>query len=254
MPSSDLTWLDLPASPGYFIALLLDTSTENAQHIVEGGFDACYTYFASETVSQASNPANWQRLADWAHGHGKDFIASVGPGYNDTRIRPWNSGASRDREGGGRYRRQWRAGIDSGADAISITSFNEWGEGTQIEPAADSYEDYIRALSASDEQQQQQQRSGVSPSECAALDNSPGACLPQDALGEGVQGESLSPAAGLNWCTYLAYGEGKEPEASSGRAASHVVAEEGDVSAARAGDPRLYLRITAEMAVLLHND
>ena len=105
-----------------------------------------FSYFASETVSQASDPASWQRLADWAHGHGKDFIASVGPGYNDSKIRPWNSGASRDRQGGGRYRRQWRAGIDSGADAVSITSFNEWSEGTQIEPAADSYEDYIRVL------------------------------------------------------------------------------------------------------------
>jgi hypothetical protein len=30
----------------------------------------------------------------------------------------------------------WRAALLSGADNITITSFNEWHEGTQIEPAA----------------------------------------------------------------------------------------------------------------------
>jgi hypothetical protein len=63
------------------------------------------------------------------------FIASVGPGYNDTRIRPWNGGATGGREGGRLYERAWRHAIEADADIISITSYNEWGEGTQIEPA-----------------------------------------------------------------------------------------------------------------------
>jgi hypothetical protein len=29
----------------------------------------------------------------------------------------------------------WRAALGSGADNVTITSFNEWHEGTQIEPA-----------------------------------------------------------------------------------------------------------------------
>ena len=29
------------------------------------------------------------------------------------------------------------AAVESGADLVSITSWNEWGEGTQIEPAAE---------------------------------------------------------------------------------------------------------------------
>jgi hypothetical protein len=29
----------------------------------------------------------------------------------------------------------WRAAISSDADSVTITSFNEWHEGTQIEPA-----------------------------------------------------------------------------------------------------------------------
>lgn len=33
-----------------------------------------------------------------------------------------------------RYREHWAAAAASGAHAVSITSWNEWGEGTQIEP------------------------------------------------------------------------------------------------------------------------
>jgi len=34
-----------------------------------------------------------------------------------------------------RYRQHWAAAAASGAHAISLTSWNEWGEGTQLEPA-----------------------------------------------------------------------------------------------------------------------
>jgi hypothetical protein len=34
-----------------------------------------------------------------------------------------------------RYERYWAAAIASQADLVTITSFNEWGEGTQIEAA-----------------------------------------------------------------------------------------------------------------------
>lgn len=34
-----------------------------------------------------------------------------------------------------RYKRYWRDAAASGAQAVAITSYNEWGEGTQIEPA-----------------------------------------------------------------------------------------------------------------------
>ena len=30
----------------------------------------------------------------------------------------------------------WRAAVAAGADDVTITSFNEWQEGTQIEPAS----------------------------------------------------------------------------------------------------------------------
>ncbi|MEZ4870473.1 MAG: endo-1,3-alpha-glucanase family glycosylhydrolase [Caldilineaceae bacterium] len=64
----------------------------------------------------------------------KFWVATVMPGYNDTRVRP-GSGFAKDREGGAYYERSWQAAIDSNPDWIVITSFNEWPEGTYIEPS-----------------------------------------------------------------------------------------------------------------------
>jgi glycoprotein endo-alpha-1,2-mannosidase len=59
----------------------------------------------------------------------------VGPGYEDTRIRPWNEKTTRDRDRGQYYEKMFAHAVKTNADFIGITSFNEWHEGTQIEPA-----------------------------------------------------------------------------------------------------------------------
>ncbi|KAL4430585.1 hypothetical protein ABPG77_005825 [Micractinium sp. CCAP 211/92] len=119
---------------GIFIGLWLNQN-DGEKQLLPGGFDGFYTYFSSEAVSYGANPSNWPELGRWARQHGKLFIPSVGAGYDDSTIRPWNAAATRDREGGARYRRWWAAALEASPAAISITSFNEWGEGTQIEAA-----------------------------------------------------------------------------------------------------------------------
>ncbi|HWG55061.1 MAG TPA: hypothetical protein VNT58_00915, partial [Gaiellaceae bacterium] len=58
---------------------------------------------------------------------------SVGPGYDarratpDRRLRPRRDGAT--------YDAMWRGALRAEADVVTITSYNEWHEGTQIEPA-----------------------------------------------------------------------------------------------------------------------
>ncbi len=69
------------------------------------------------------------------YGGYKFWVATVMPGYNDLRIRP-NGGFAQDREGGAYYERSWQAAIGSHPNWIVITSFNEWPEGTYIEPSA----------------------------------------------------------------------------------------------------------------------
>ena len=94
-----------------------------------------YTYFAATGFTYGSTPANWKKMQAWAERNGKVFIPCVGPGYIDTRVRPWNGSTTRDRGNGKYYDDMFGAAVASGAPYIGITSFNEWHEGTQIEPA-----------------------------------------------------------------------------------------------------------------------
>jgi molybdenum cofactor synthesis domain-containing protein len=101
----------------------------------EGHFDGCYTYFATDSFTYGSTIGNWPKLAEWAQQNDKLFIPSVGPGYIDLRIRPWNDVNTRDRQNGAYYDREFAAAVAARPPIVSITSFNEWHEGTQIEPA-----------------------------------------------------------------------------------------------------------------------
>ncbi len=79
--------------------------------------------------------ANYVAAARNQQGTHEFWVATVMPGYNDLRIRP-SGGFAQDREGGAYYARAWQAAIDSRPNWIVINSFNEWPEGTYIEPSA----------------------------------------------------------------------------------------------------------------------
>lgn len=99
------------------------------------GFDGFYTYFGATNFTYGSSPENWSYMQQWANQHHQIFIPCVGPGYIDTRVRPWNAATIRDRDNGKYYDGMFGNAITSKAKYIGITSFNEWHEGTQIEPA-----------------------------------------------------------------------------------------------------------------------
>lgn len=122
---------------------------KEGEFFLKGHFDGFYTYFAIDGFTYGSTPANWKTLGAWARKNGKLFIPCVAPGYDDTRIRPWNGRNTRGRQKGSYYDREFEAAIRVEPDVIGITSFNEWHEGTQIEPAIPKrianykYHDYI---------------------------------------------------------------------------------------------------------------
>jgi hypothetical protein len=55
------------------------------------------------------------------------------PGF--TAVRATGAGYGRPRENGFRYDRRWLGVLGSRPDIVAITSYNEWHEGSQIEPA-----------------------------------------------------------------------------------------------------------------------
>ncbi len=93
-----------------------------------GGFAGLYTYdilvFDGTSFPRMCASARRLRLL---------CAPSVGPGYSarhatgDVRERP--------RHDGGTYDMMWRQALRARADQVTITSYNEWHEGTQIEPA-----------------------------------------------------------------------------------------------------------------------
>lgn len=93
-----------------------------------GRFAGLYTYDV-----YVYDGTSFHRMCASARKHGLLCAPSVGPGYDaeratgDTRIR--------DRADGATYDRMWRRAIRAAPDVVTITSYNEWHEGTQIEPA-----------------------------------------------------------------------------------------------------------------------
>jgi glycoprotein endo-alpha-1,2-mannosidase len=113
------------------IGLLVEEQHKNS--ILQSGFDGFYTYFAADQFTFGSTQDNWKSLGKWARENNLIFVPSVGPGYDDRRIRPWNSINYRPRNHGEYYKQAWRKAIASKPDFITVTSYNEWHEGTQIE-------------------------------------------------------------------------------------------------------------------------
>jgi len=92
------------------------------------GFDGLYPY---DVVTW--NASLFRRLCTEAHEAGLLCAPSVGPGYD-----AWfatNDLLVRERDRGATYDRMWKGAIRSNADLVTVTSYNEWQEGTQIEPA-----------------------------------------------------------------------------------------------------------------------
>lgn len=132
-----------------FIGLIVEPK-HKTELLVQAGFDGYYTYFASTGFSFGSQPLNWKSLAEFADSNKGLFIPSVGPGYDDERVRPWNARNSKHRgQNGEYYSNMFKAALHVQPPIISITSFNEWGEGTQIEKAVPKshdtyqYHDYL---------------------------------------------------------------------------------------------------------------
>lgn len=117
------------------VCIMLLVEAKHREAIEQANFDGFYTYFAANGFTYGSTQRNWYSLKQLANRLGKLFIPSIGPGYVDTRVRPWNERNSRSRNHGMYYASSFQEALKLKTRFVSITSFNEWHEGTQIEPA-----------------------------------------------------------------------------------------------------------------------
>lgn len=81
-----------------------------------------------------------------ARRHGLRFIPNVMPGYDDTPLRG-EGRATLHRRRGDFYRESWKVAspfIDDQQPFALVTSFNEWHEGTELEPSKEHGDLYLR--------------------------------------------------------------------------------------------------------------
>jgi hypothetical protein len=69
------------------------------------------------------------------------FVATVMPGFNNTAVQ--NESRVIDRREGSYYDLYWLVAKACSPDGYAITSFNEWHEGTEIEPSREYRYQYI---------------------------------------------------------------------------------------------------------------
>jgi len=111
-------------------------------------FDGVHTYNTAGSLKGLSldglekwAPAtygSWVQLADQA---GKISTVTVIPGYDDTKIR--KPGLAVDRFDGELYRAQWQRAIEADPHWVLVTTFNEWHEGSEIEPSEQFGQKYL---------------------------------------------------------------------------------------------------------------
>ena len=85
----------------YIVGLLVEMA--HLDHIMKSQFNAAYSYFASINFSYGCTPHNWEFIHKKLNANRIDFIPSVGPGYEDTAVRPWNKIHTQQRENGDYY-------------------------------------------------------------------------------------------------------------------------------------------------------
>ena len=112
-------------------------------------FDGIHTYNTAGALRGKSLPQveSWAKTAypnavDTADRFGRISTVTVIPGYDDTKIR--KPGLRVERFDGASYRAQWQAAIDADPHWVLITSWNEWHEGSDIEPSVEYGDEYLK--------------------------------------------------------------------------------------------------------------
>ncbi|MBI4583110.1 MAG: hypothetical protein HY717_03700 [Planctomycetes bacterium] len=121
---------------------LLIADSENGELIRLFGGGHSYNP-VSLVLGGADMGAYYNRLIGLCRANGAIAAATVLPGYDDRQVR--SRGFALDRQGGRVYSELWQKARAARPDWILITSFNEWHEGSEIEPSREHGLHYLAA-------------------------------------------------------------------------------------------------------------
>lgn len=111
-------------------------------------FDGLHTYNICGQVAKHANALGgyasgaFASAVKLARDSNRISCVTVIPGYDDTKIR--HPGLKADRADGETYRILWDEAIKAKPDWILITSWNEWHEGSEIEPSFEDGDKYVK--------------------------------------------------------------------------------------------------------------
>ena len=102
-------------------------------------FDVLHIYSLHFEASKHADDFNWRQTfyANWVKAQSglKATTATVMPGYDDSLLPDRDKPVVLDRGNGTPYVDLWQAALKAHPDWVLIVSFNEWHEGSEIEPS-----------------------------------------------------------------------------------------------------------------------
>lgn len=103
------------------VMAILEDQQENELGPVRD-FDGMYTYYVTPDHwwNAFVNRNRWKQLTAWALQQDKVMSLTIGPGYDDSRVRPWAKDLTRDRGDGSYYDTMFGAALEACPD-VSIS-------------------------------------------------------------------------------------------------------------------------------------
>ena len=120
--------------------LIADTDSRTKPN--KADFDGFHFYNPVGRIKRGTDMGSFYRkYVEKYRAPGKIVCLTIIPGYDDTHVR--EPGTAVARENGELYSRSWSSAVAARPDWILITSWNEWHEGSEIEPSVEDGRVYL---------------------------------------------------------------------------------------------------------------